>query len=45
MAYVCTNCEEEVDLNPVEEKIICPFCSNRGVLKTRSDEAKTVKAR
>ncbi len=45
MAYVCTNCEKEVDLNPVEEKIICPHCSNRGVLKTRSEEARTVKAR
>lgn len=45
MPYVCTKCEQEVDLDPVSDKIICPYCSNRGVLKTRSEEAQSVKAR
>jgi len=45
MPYVCTKCEEEVDIDPVGEKIICPHCSGRSVLKKRSDEAKHVTAR
>lgn len=43
--YVCTRCEEEVDIDPVGEKIICPHCSGRGVLKKRSGEAQHVTAR
>lgn len=45
MGYVCTKCENEVDIDPLGDKIICPHCSGRAVLKTRSDEAKTVTAR
>ncbi|MDY6765781.1 MAG: DNA-directed RNA polymerase subunit P [Candidatus Nanohaloarchaea archaeon] len=45
MGYVCTKCENEVDIDPLSDKIICPHCSGRGVLKQRPDDAKTVKAR
>lgn len=43
--YVCTKCEESVEMDPVNEKIICPHCSGRSVLKQRSEEVKHVKAR
>ncbi|MDY6776475.1 MAG: DNA-directed RNA polymerase subunit P [Candidatus Nanohaloarchaea archaeon] len=45
MPYVCTKCEEEIDIDPIKDRIICPYCSGRAVLKTRPDEAKEVKAR
>lgn len=45
MAYVCTKCENEVDMNPVDEKIICPYCSGRAVLKQRPEDSRTVTAR
>lgn len=44
MAYVCMKCEEEVEMDPVGEKIICPHCSGRAVLKKRPGTVKTVKA-
>ncbi|MFB6181219.1 MAG: DNA-directed RNA polymerase subunit P [Candidatus Nanohalobium sp.] len=44
MSYVCVNCEEEVELNPVEEKVICPKCSHRVLLKKRPDDPDTVQA-
>lgn len=43
--YVCVNCEEEVDIDPVSDKVICPRCSHRVLLKKRAEDAKTVKAR
>ncbi|MFT4867554.1 MAG: DNA-directed RNA polymerase subunit RPC12/RpoP [Candidatus Nanohaloarchaea archaeon] len=43
--YVCVSCEEEVEINPVEDKIICPSCSHRVLLKKRPEQGKTVKAR
>ncbi len=45
MPYVCTRCENEVDIDPIGDKIICPHCSGRAVLKKRTKEAKKVKAR
>lgn len=42
--YKCVKCEQEVEIDPVEEKIICPKCSHRVLLKTRSDEPKRVEA-
>lgn len=44
MGYVCVSCEEEVEINPVEDKIICPSCSHRVLLKERPEQDKTVKA-
>ncbi|MDY6777438.1 MAG: DNA-directed RNA polymerase subunit P [Candidatus Nanohaloarchaea archaeon] len=43
--YICAECEEEIDVDPVNEKIICPQCSGRMILKKRPEESKTVKAR
>lgn len=45
MGYVCTKCENEVDIDPLKDKIICPHCSGRSVLKTRSGESNVLKAR
>jgi DNA-directed RNA polymerase subunit RPC12/RpoP len=45
MMYVCTKCEEEVDMDPVDDKIICPHCSNRAVLKKRPETPRELKAR
>lgn len=42
--YKCVKCEEEVEIDPVEEKIICPKCSHRVLLKLRADEPKRVEA-
>jgi DNA-directed RNA polymerase subunit RPC12/RpoP len=42
--YICAKCEEEVDVDPVTEKIICPKCSGRMILKKRPEERKTVRA-
>ncbi len=42
--YICSKCKEEVDLNPVKEKIICPQCSGRMLIKKRPEQRKTVKA-
>jgi DNA-directed RNA polymerase subunit RPC12/RpoP len=42
--YVCVNCETEVDVDPVEDKIICPKCSHRVLLKKRAEQPKTVDA-
>lgn len=44
MSYVCVNCEEEVEVDPVNEKIICPKCSHRVLLKKRPEDADTVQA-
>jgi DNA-directed RNA polymerase subunit RPC12/RpoP len=42
--YVCVNCEQEVDIDPVSEKIICPKCSHRVLFKRRSDDPDVVQA-
>lgn len=42
--YVCVNCETEVEVDPVEDKIICPKCSHRVLLKKRPEQPKTVEA-
>lgn len=42
--YRCVKCEEEVEINPVEEKIICPKCSHRVLLKARPEQPSTVEA-
>ena len=44
MSYVCVNCEQEVEIDPVEEKVICPKCSHRVLLKRRPDDPDTVQA-
>jgi len=44
MSYVCVNCEQEVEIDPVEEKVICPKCSHRVLLKKRPDNPDTVQA-
>lgn len=43
--YVCMKCNREIDIDPVKDKIICPHCSGRIVLKKRPEEFKEVKAR
>jgi len=42
--YVCVNCEEEVDIDPVEEKVICPNCSHRVLMKARPEDPDRVEA-
>jgi DNA-directed RNA polymerase subunit RPC12/RpoP len=42
--YRCVKCENEVEIDPVEEKIICPKCSHRVLLKSRSPNPKKVDA-
>ncbi len=42
--YKCVRCEEEVEIDPVEEKIICPRCSHRVLLKTRAEDPNRVEA-
>jgi len=44
MSYVCVNCEQEVEIDPVEEKVICPKCSHRVLFKKRPDDPDTVQA-
>ncbi len=43
--YKCVNCESEVELDPVSEKIICPECSHRVLLKRRPEDPNTVEAK
>ncbi len=42
--YTCVNCESDVDIDPVEEKVICPSCSHRVLLKKRPETQRTVEA-
>ncbi len=42
--YVCARCKEEVEVNPVEDKVICPKCSHRVLFKQRSDDPDHVPA-
>ncbi len=43
-AYVCVKCEEEVEVDPVNEKVICPQCSHRVLFKKRPETPKEVEA-
>jgi len=43
-AYRCVKCEEEVDIDPVNEKVICPKCSHRVLLKMRPESTDRVEA-
>ncbi|MFB6143846.1 MAG: hypothetical protein ABEJ98_00910 [Candidatus Nanohaloarchaea archaeon] len=42
--FVCVNCETEVKVDPVDDKIICPKCSHRVLLKNRPEQPKKVEA-
>lgn len=42
--YKCVNCETEVEVDPVEDKIICPKCSHRVLMKKRPENPVTVEA-
>jgi DNA-directed RNA polymerase subunit RPC12/RpoP len=41
--YKCVNCETEVEVDPVDDKIICPKCSHRVLMKKRPEDSVTVK--
>lgn len=43
--YVCVDCENEVEIDPVDDKIICPKCSHRVLLKKRSEDPNKVEAK
>ncbi|WP_414838269.1 DNA-directed RNA polymerase subunit P [Candidatus Nanosalina sp. VS9-1] len=43
-AYICVNCETEVDLEPIDEKVICPKCSHRVLFKKRPETPSKVEA-
>ena len=43
--YVCVKCNKEIDIDPIHDKINCPHCSGRIVLKKRPEQTKEVKAR
>ncbi len=40
--YKCVNCEAEVEVDPVDDKIICPKCSHRVLMKKRPENPVTV---
>ncbi|MFB6208993.1 MAG: DNA-directed RNA polymerase subunit P [Candidatus Nanohaloarchaea archaeon] len=42
--FVCVECEEQVELDPVDDKIICPSCSHRVLLKKRPEDTDHVEA-
>lgn len=42
--YKCVNCETEVEVDPVDDKIICPKCSHRVLMKKRPENPVTVEA-
>ncbi len=42
--YVCVKCKEDVELDPVDEKVICPKCSHRVLLKKRPEDPEKVEA-
>jgi len=43
--YKCLKCEKEIDLDQVKEKIRCPFCGYRIVMKVRPKTTSKVLAR
>lgn len=44
-SFICEKCENELDLDPINDKIVCPHCSNRIIMKERPETVKKVKAR
>lgn len=42
--YKCVNCEADVEVDPVDDKIICPKCSHRVLMKKRPETPVTVEA-
>lgn len=44
MSYVCVSCEEEIDMDPVDEKVICPNCSHRVLFKKAPETPTKVEA-
>ncbi len=42
--FVCVNCEAEVELDPIHEKVICPKCSHRVLFKKRPENPSKVEA-
>lgn len=42
--YKCVNCEADVEVDPVDDKIICPKCSHRVLMKKRPESPVTVEA-
>ncbi len=44
-AYVCVRCRRDVSLNPIKDRIVCPKCSERVILKKRPKTPKRVVAR
>ena len=43
--YKCVNCEADVELDPVDDKIICPKCSHRVLMKKRAENPVSVEAK
>ncbi|MDD5417169.1 MAG: DNA-directed RNA polymerase subunit P [Candidatus Aenigmarchaeota archaeon] len=43
--YKCLNCSKEITLEQISEKIRCPFCGYRIVMKTRPKKISKVLAR
>jgi len=43
--YKCLKCEKEIDLDQVKEKIRCPFCGYRIIMKKRPKTVTKVLAR
>ncbi|MBU3896502.1 MAG: DNA-directed RNA polymerase subunit P [Nanoarchaeota archaeon] len=43
--YKCLNCGKEVSLEQANEKIRCPFCGYRIIMKTRPKKVVRVLAR
>ena len=43
--YKCVNCEAEVEVDPVDDKIICPKCSHRVLMKKRPENPVSVEVK
>ncbi len=43
MTYTCTRCREKIE--KIEEKVICPHCGHRILMKNRIPHIKKVLAR
>jgi len=37
--YKCVNCEADVEVDPVDDKIICPKCSHRVLMKKKTGKS------
>lgn len=42
MSYRCVNCKKEV--KEIEDRVRCPYCGQRILVKARAEVIKTVKA-